>query len=108
MRAFVGAAARFAAKPENADLHLTPMIVLENIIDAKFTVEMQDGRTLISTSEAGGTATFAMMGSFTPIEVVAFCEDGRSWLASLPDPANPPAAMGRVIRLRASFAKATI
>jgi len=106
LRAFVLAAKKTA---DEQGTPATPTTVLEDIVLGKFTTELSDGKTLISTDEAGGTATFALMGTFTAIEVVALAMEAITWLRQQPDPDDPEIYPSRRIRrLRVSFDKAVI
>lgn len=88
---------------------LTPAKVLENIIIGRFETELSEGKTLISTSEANGTASFAIVGGLTPADIVEIAMEALVWLNDQDDPLNPPVLpLKRIKRLRASFAKATI
>ncbi len=87
----------------------TPIDILEEIIIGKFTTEVANGKTLISTTEAGGSATFALMGSFGPDEIMSLVMETIVWINSQPDPEDyEPYPTRRIKRLRASFAKAMI
>lgn len=78
------------------------------IRDSIFQDEIQDGKILISTAEAGGSVTFAIPQGQTPMDVMALVQETLDWCAQYPDPDNPPLCARRIKRLRASFAKATI
>jgi hypothetical protein len=106
LRAFVLAAVKQA---EAAGGGKTPTAVMEDIVLGKFESEVVGGKTLISTSEAGGVATFSLMTDFTPAEIVSLAMEAITWIQQQPDPLNPSLYPPRRIkRLRASFAKATI
>lgn len=86
----------------------TPVQVLEDIVLGKFNSEVSDGKTLISTTEGGGTAQFALIGSFTPDEILSLVMETIVWINSQTDPANyEPYPTRRIKRLRVSFAKST-
>ena len=115
MRALVLAAVRTAqAQAESATASadaktLTPIGVLENIILGRFDSEIQNGKTLVSTNEAGGSASFTLMYDLTPSDIMELSMEAITWINSQPDPSNPDVYPARRIkRLRASFAKATI
>src|SRR5688572_7041395 len=95
IRAFVRAAKLQAVSTS------TPKVVLEQIILGKFTVEATNGKTLISTTEAGGTATFILPEYFSPAELMALAEEAIEWLENQPDPDNPNLSPRRIRRLRA-------
>jgi len=82
--------------------------VLEQIILGKFQSEVTDGKTLVSTSEAGGTVTFALPNNLGPAEIMALAEEAIEWLDNQPDPANPNLSPRRIRRLRVSFDKAAV
>jgi len=86
----------------------SPRKALESIILGKFTTEATDGKTLISTTEGGGTATFAFPSDFGPAEVMALAEEAIEWLDQQPDPDNPDLRQRRILRLRASFDQAVM
>jgi hypothetical protein len=114
MRAMILAAVRTAeaqteATEGAAPTTVTPASVLEGIVMGKFETELQEGKTLISTSEAGGTASFSIVGGLNPSDIVEIAMEALTWLQDQPDPNNPPVyPTKRIKRMRASFAKATI
>ncbi len=103
LRAFVRAAKRQADQTST-----TPTAVLEQIITGRFTSEATEGKTLITTTEAGGTATFILPAGFGPADVMALAEEAIEWLEQQPDPNNPNLSARRIVRLRVSFGKAAI
>ncbi len=91
----------------------TPVEQLEAIVIGKFTTEFADGKTLVSTSENGGSVSFSLGGAFTPDEVTALCMEAIQRIkagdfGSDENNLNPYLNFRRIVRLRASFAKATI
>ncbi|MEY2466758.1 MAG: hypothetical protein QOD03_1279 [Verrucomicrobiota bacterium] len=80
--------------------------VLAEIRNAIFSDELQNGKILISTAEAGGTITFAIPAGHSPLEIMALAQEAIDWCNQFPDPNNPPATARRIRRLRVSFAKA--
>jgi hypothetical protein len=80
--------------------------VLADIRNAIFSDELQNGKILISTGEAGGTVTFAVPAGHTPLEIMALAQEAIDYCNQFPDPNNPPATARRIRRLRVSFAKA--
>lgn len=86
----------------------SPKPVLEQIILGKFESEVTNGKTVISTTEAGGTVTFVVADSLGPAEVLTLAEEAIEWLDQQPDPANPNLSPRRIRRLRVSFDKAVI
>ncbi len=78
--------------------------VLEAIILSRFTSEATNGRTLISTSEAGGSVAFTFPEMLNPAEVMAYAEKALQWIEAQPDQNNLDLSkLNRVGRLRASF-----
>jgi hypothetical protein len=114
MRAMILAAVRTAQEQTEAQdgatpTKVAPSAVLEGIVMGKFETELQEGKTLISTNEAGGTASFCIVGGLNPSDIVEIAMEALTWLQDQPDPNNPPVYPAkRIKRLRASFAKATI
>ena len=107
------AQANTSAQPTNPDgsqcTAVTPASILEGIVMGRFQTELQEGKTLISTTEAGGTASFSIVGGLNPSDVVEIAMEALTWLQDQRDPNNPPVLPNkRIRRLRASFAKATI
>lgn len=114
MRALILCAVRTAetnkeTNPPDATQPMTPGDVLESIVMGKFQSELQEGKTLISFSEAGGSGSFSIVGGMSPADIIELTMEALTWLQDQPDPDNPavyPAK--RIKRFRASFAKATI
>ncbi len=88
----------------------TPINVLENIVVGRFNSEFSEGKTLISSSEAGGSFQFTLPENFQPADVMALAMEciARINSGEYGDPATLPNVMPkRVIkRLRASFWRA--
>jgi hypothetical protein len=82
--------------------------VLSEIRNAIFSDELQSGKILISSAEAGGTVTFAVPAGHSPLEIMALAQEAIDWCNQFPDPNNPPDTARRIRRLRASFDKAVI
>jgi hypothetical protein len=101
LRAMVLAAVKYGKEQSK-----TPTEVLEDIIVGRFTTDFQDGKTVISTTEAGGTTTFALASDMSPAEVVALAMEAVSWIKSQPNPDAPEIYPRRLKRLRVSFRKA--
>jgi hypothetical protein len=80
--------------------------VLGEIRNAIFSDELQNGKILISSNEAGGSVTFGVPAGHTPLEIMALAQEAIDWCYQFDDPNNPPATARRVRRLRASFSKA--
>jgi hypothetical protein len=105
IRAFANSASRLAVAA-NPPSTLTKF--LQAMQDAIFQNEIQDGKILISTSEAGGAVAFQIPQGQTPTDVLALVQEALDWCNQYPDPDHPPLTARRIKRLRASFAKATI
>ncbi|MEI8289563.1 MAG: hypothetical protein WCH99_08810 [Verrucomicrobiota bacterium] len=102
-----------AAVRQSKPTKKTPVELLEEIIVGKFTTEFSDGKTLVSTSENGGSVSFSLGGAFTPDEVTSLCMEVIMRIKSGDFGADekdldPYKGLRRIKRLRASFAKATI
>lgn len=114
MRALILAAVRTAqanaeASTPDSDEPKTPADVLESIVLGKFDNELKEGKTLISSSEAGGSFSFSIVGGLSPADVVELAMEALTWLNQQPDPLNPEVFPSkRIKRLRVSFAKATV
>src|SRR5689334_5514064 len=100
-----------AAKKQSSD-DKTPIQVLEDIVVGKFTSEFSDGRTLISSSEAGGQTTFQIMGDLTPADVVSLAMETIAAIKGGEfgdeEELENVHATRRIKRLRVSFAKAQV
>jgi hypothetical protein len=102
-------AMRLAAVKQAKTSDRTPIAVLEDIVLGRFSSEFQDGKTVIASSEAGGSVSFAMAGDLNPAEIMSLAMEEITRISQEPDPSNPPAyPPRRIMRLRVSFAKATI
>ena len=82
--------------------------VLSDIRNSIFSDNLQNGKILISSAEAGGTVTFALPPGHTPLEIMALAQEAIDWCNQFPDPNNPPPSLRRIRRLRVSFEKAAI
>jgi hypothetical protein len=82
--------------------------VLRAVRDGRFSSDLINGRTVISTSEAGGSVTFNIPTGMQPLEVMTLFQEALDYCASFPDPDNPKLCSNRIMRLRVSFAKATV
>lgn len=82
--------------------------VLKNIRNGLFESDARYGKTVISTSEAGGTITFALDPNMPPLQVMALFQKCLDWCNTFTDPDNPPSTGKRKVRMRASFARARI
>ncbi len=101
-----------AAKREAVRTGRTPSDILEAIITGRFSSEFTEGKTLVSTSENGGVATFAIAGSLNPADVTALALETIRWLRqNCADPDHPTEdeLLPRLIkRVRVSFKRAQI
>src|SRR6185503_11964032 len=80
-----------AAKVQGEASGKKPVEVLTDIITGKFSLDFSDGRTVISTSEAGGSVTFATMPNLGPDDVLAMAEEAIERLeARALASSNPP------------------
>ncbi|MDB6024019.1 MAG: hypothetical protein JWM68_242 [Verrucomicrobiales bacterium] len=87
----------------------TPLQLLEDVVIGKYTSEIVDGKTVIGTDEAGGSVSFALIGGFTPDEILGLVMETIVWINSQEDPEDyPPYPPRRIKRMRVSFEKATI
>lgn len=81
---------------------------LEAILASKWTAEVVNGRTLLSTSEAGGSVTFTFERGYTPAQLAVMAEEALEWLRSLPDPESPPLDVPRYTRIHPTFHRAVL
>jgi hypothetical protein len=95
LRAFIR-----AAKLQNS---ANPRAPLEAIILGQFTSVAQNGKTIVSTSRDGLSATFTLPPGMGPGEILALAEEAIEYLNGLPDPTNPNLSPRRIKRLRANF-----
>jgi hypothetical protein len=84
-----------------------------DIQDAIFSDNIQDGKVLVSSAEAGGTVTFAMPPGHSPLELMALCQEAIAWCYQFPNPNDPKRPDGtsaliprRIKRFKVSFRKA--
>jgi hypothetical protein len=112
IRAVVLAAVR-ASGGDAGQTTLKPVAILEGIVTGKFTAEFSNGKTLISTSEAGGSVSFMLPSDFGPADVMTLAMEAIQRIKAgdfgpSEDNLDPYANWPRIKRLRVSFAKATI
>lgn len=88
----------------------TPTSVLQGLLAGNFTTSIKNGRMLVSSAEAGGSATWAIPAGIGPAEVTQYAAEGLALLENETDPDNPDVAamFRRVSRLRVSFGRAMI
>ncbi|HEY1790690.1 MAG TPA: hypothetical protein VGJ73_21260 [Verrucomicrobiae bacterium] len=107
--AFVTAAAKIAGEQQDNQNpnpnKVTPISVLDDIIIGRFKSDIAEGKTLVSSSEAGGSVGFTLVGSLTPADVVAKAVEAKMWINSQADPNNPETWRWpeRRMRLRVTF-----
>lgn len=71
----------------------TPVAVLEAVLLARFSSELSGGKTIISMSEAGGSTTFNIPGSFSPEKIAMLVSEAILWLKAQTDPEEPDLAL---------------
>lgn len=81
--------------------------VVESIVLGQFESSVVDGRTLVRTSEGGGSVDFALPDGLTPGELLELASEALRWIAAQPDPDNPGLPRS-VKRLRVCFDRATL
>lgn len=85
----------------------TPAAVADGILSGNFASAVVNGRTVIRTSEAGGSTEFALPAGLTPPELIELAGHGLRWIESQPDPANPGLPR-QAKRLRVCFDRARL
>jgi predicted metal-dependent hydrolase len=100
LRAFIRAA---QAQAVTIGGSATAKSVLMIIITGQFTSTAQNGRTLIESSEAGGTVRFTIPNSLGPAEVTQLAEEAIEWLEANTAADGSTPALKRVKRLRFCF-----
>jgi hypothetical protein len=96
-----------AAQLRATQANTTAKAVIEAILIGQFTSSVAKGRTVIQTSEAGGSVQFAIPDGLSPAEVMEMAGRALRWIDSRPDP-NNPGLPREVTRLRVSFDRASI
>lgn len=81
--------------------------VVEDILFARFESSIRNGRTVIRTSEAGGSTDFTLPAGLTPTELIELANQALRWLQAQPDPENPRLPKA-VRRLRVCFDRAAL
>jgi len=81
---------------------------LEGLVSAKWTSQVVNGQTVVSTSEAGGSVTFTFDRAFTPADLATMAEEALEWVNTLVDPEKPPLDVPRYNRLHPTFHKAVL
>jgi hypothetical protein len=102
LRAFIRAAVLRADELGGAH---TPRSVLKALILGRFSAEATNGRTLISTQEAGGAVSFVVPEMLGAAGIMELAEEALEWLeATQDDPDDPDLGQLRPTRrLRATF-----
>lgn len=81
---------------------------LNSLVTQKWTANVVNGQTVLSTSEAGGSVTFTFERAYTPTELAVMAEEALEWVNTLADPENPPLDVARYNRLHPTFHKAVL
>jgi hypothetical protein len=97
-----------SAQRQGAQSGKTAVQVLEAVIDNQFTSVAKNGRTVVTTSEAGGSVTFHIDAGLNPTSVIQIAQRALNFIKSQADPANPVTHNRDIQRLRVSFAKANL
>lgn len=82
-----------------------PKSALVPILTGHYTSSVQDGKTLIQTSEAGGSVQFMVPMGYGPLDIMALVEEAIQFIEAQPDPANINLKTKRVKMLRVSFGR---
>jgi hypothetical protein len=93
----------YAAKLSAAKKGTTVKSVLESILVGQFETSVSNGKTLVRTSEAGGSVEFAIAEGLDAGEVAELAREALDWHSVNPD-SNPR----RIRRLRATFNRASL
>jgi hypothetical protein len=107
--AFVTAAVKIAQERQGQmppdQKAVTPICVLDEIIIGRFKHDIAEGKTLVSSSEAGGSVAFSLAGEFTPADVIDLAVEAKMWIAQQENPDDPTCYRWpkRRTRLRATF-----
>jgi len=97
-----------AAKLHGDTVGKTATQVLSELLAKQFTSHFSNGRTVISTSDGGGSTSFAFPEAMTPLDIVDLADSALNWLAAQPDPDNPTFTARPIRRLRVRFDNATL
>lgn len=84
------------------------MVPLQSMRDALIEGNIQNGTVLISTSENGGTASFAIPKGLEPLGLLDLVQETIQWLSSFTPPEDYTYTKRTIRRMRASFSKAVI
>lgn len=84
-----------------------PMDFLKALLVAIYEQDISTGKVLISSTEVGGTVTFAVPPGMNPEALFALVNEAIQWLESQDDPTDPVFPR-RIKRGRFSFSKASI
>ena len=103
VRGFAGSAQR-----EGVRVGKTAVEVLDAVIDGQFNSVSKNGRTIVSTSEGGGSVTFNVDLALSPKGVISLATEAKDFITSQADPLNPVTTNRRIRRLRVSLSKANL
>lgn len=81
--------------------------VVESIVLGQFESSVVNGRTLVRTSEGGGSVDFALPEGLTPGDLLELASEALRWIEAQPDPDNPGLPRS-VKRLRVCFDRAML
>lgn len=81
----------------------TPKSILEQIILGKFTAEVTDGKTLVSTTVGEQTVSFHVPNDLGPSSILELAEQAIQFLESQADPDNPVLTRRRIKKLSVNF-----
>jgi hypothetical protein len=81
---------------------------LEGLVTSKWSSQVVNGQTILSTTEAGGSVTFTFERAYTPAELAVMAEEALEWVNTLPDPEHPPLDVPRYTRIHPTFHRAVL
>lgn len=84
-----------------------PLAFLKLLLVAIYEQDISTGKVLISSTEVGGSVTFALPPGMTPDSLFSLVNEAIQWLESQDDPTDPQFSR-RIKRGRFSFSKASI
>jgi hypothetical protein len=87
---------------------LTLVGALHGLLTSKWTAQVVNGQTILSTAEAGGSVTFTFERAYTPAQLAVMAERALEWVNTLPDPEHPPLDVPRYTRLHPTFHRAVL
>ena len=86
----------------------TLVAALEGLVTSKWSSQVVNGQTILSTTEAGGSVTFTFERAYTPAELAVMAEEALEWVNTLPDPEHPPLDVPRYTRIHPTFHRAVL